>query len=68
MPGVSGRNEYFDPRSAELGQASTFDKYQPSNKMSHLRDKTLDSVADKEGHSDESSEGVVANHDPFNGI
>ena len=23
---------------------------------------------DQEGHSDESSEGIVANHDPFNGI
>ena len=23
---------------------------------------------DQDGHSDESSEGVVANHDPFNGI
>jgi hypothetical protein len=23
---------------------------------------------DNDGHSDESSEGVVANHDPFNGI
>ena len=26
------------------------------------------SIEDKEGHSDESSEGIVADHTPFNGI
>jgi hypothetical protein len=26
------------------------------------------SIVDKEGHSDESSEGIVADHTPFNGI
>lgn len=30
-------------------------------------EKTLP-VQDQEGHSEESSEGIVANHDPFNGI
>ena len=54
-----------DKNSADFGDIST-NNYNASKIESYR--KTTEALEDQEGHSDESSEGVVANHDPFNGI
>ena len=60
-------------RSADFGSISSpYPKYNASDnksfKMPTPPKRQPSQLVDQEGHSDESSEGIVANHDPFNGI
>jgi hypothetical protein len=68
--------QHLEERSADFGDASNLDNYDKSAydksfekpKTPVPRSTTPPPMMDQDGHSDESSEGMVANHDPFKGI
>jgi hypothetical protein len=68
--------ENQDNRSAEFGEVSANDPKYNLSRDDSFHGKSISKSfsvnkqnrVDQDGHSDESSEGVVANHDPFNGI
>lgn len=63
---TGSQEEFYNRSRAELGDVSNKDRMFDGRSTEKILNATP--MMDRDGHSDESDEGIVADHKPFDGI